>query len=467
MRRIRWHHLYVLLAIFDAIVILSGIWLHHQTVSALRDLLNHTAMLDAQQRDIAAISHALNQYSVPDAGITDPAQLAATRDSADQLTRELGALKSRSRLRGERVNEFWKLTAALTSDSQRLMRKADPHHAAPSADTRSAFAAIEQQRLRALRLLSGELESLLSQSARSHLNHAQFIDSQKSLERVLAALLVGTLGIVIWISKRLNWTDRKLQESERRAEAERIERLAAIGEVCTGVAHGIQNPLASISSSTEFMLEMGHMDANSRSRAEDVLAECGRLSRRVRRLLTFASLPESDRALIEFAPIICEVVREMSPRFEEKRITVNLEIEPQSILISADNDEIASILIELLSNALDHTPAGGQVCVRSKCVNGHVELEVADSGGGVPPATAPHIFDLFFTTRSGGSGVGLAWARRVPQSVGGSLQLLEGVEAGATFRLRLPIAENQKKAGGVPQKTLKRAARMNAVVETA
>ncbi len=467
MRRIRSHHLYILLAGIDALVIMSGIWLHHRTKSALRELLNHTAMLDAKQRDIAALSDVLSQYSIPNLGIADPAKLTESRAAVDRLTRELGALKSRTRLRGGRMEEFWKQIAALSTGSEQLMREAGMHGETSPSASQPEWAALERQRLRALRLLFGEQESILSQSATSHLNHAQFIDSQKTLERVLAALLVGTLGIVVWYSMRLNATDRKLQESERRAEAERKERLAAIGEVCTGVAHGIQNPLAAISSSTEFMLEMGRMDADARSRAEDVLAECNRLSRRVRRLLTFASLPENDRALIEFAPIIREVVHEMSPRFEQKGIRVNLEIDPKSILITADRDEIASILIELLSNALDHTPTGGQVYLKSKSAIGFVELDVADSGRGVPTATVPHIFDLFFTTRAGGTGVGLAWARRVAQSVGGTLQLVDSVHTGATFRLRLPISADAKKSGGGPVTASKRAERVSAAVEIA
>ncbi|MBK8268791.1 MAG: hypothetical protein IPK83_11005 [Planctomycetes bacterium] len=406
MARIRWHQLYILLAAFDALVILAGIGLHHQTLSAFGGLLRHTATLDARQREIASLSQALNQLSLHAFRADADAAKHEVLQIARQISGTLGALKSRTLLNSKRMKKFWELVTKISIEQNQLTQFVIVGQARTGVGPRDAIASIEKHRLQALRILSGEQESLLSQSAKFHLEHAQIMDRQDLFERVLAAALVATLGVMIWYTRRLQKTDQQLREVRERVETERRDRLAAIGEVCTGVAHGIQNPLAAISSSTELMIEMGRMDADSRRRAEDVHSECGRLSRRVRRLLTFARMPESDRSLVGMAPIVREIVTEMFPRFEEKRIRVEVEIDSCPLEVIGDDEELGSILLELLSNAVDHTPAGGSIRICMRRASDVVELYVSDSGAGVPIGTAAHIFDLFFTTRSGGSGVG-------------------------------------------------------------
>lgn len=438
MSRVRWHHLYILLAGFDAIVILAGLWLHHQTIHAFRDLLHHTASLDAEHRELAAVSQAMHNCLSPVRRAAAGTDLAKARTLARNAALDLGAIKSRTRLSGDRMAKFWKTVNELSADQAGLFDLME-RGATPSR-TREVMDTIEDRHLQALRLLSAEQESRLANSAESHLEHGRILERQDMFERLLACSLIATLGLMIGYTRRLQMTDQQLREAKLRVEAERQERLAAIGEVCTGVAHGIQNPLAAISSSTELMIELGRMDADSRRRAEDVLAECSRLSRRVRRLLTFARLADVDRTPLEVNPVIREIAAELLPAFENQRLRMDLRLAPKSFRVSADPEEIGSILIELLSNALQHTQAGGTVVVTSRCHENHLELDVMNPGPGIAPGTAAHIFDLFFTTRAGGSGVGLSWARRIAQSINGTLELAPADDGIVCFRLRLPVA---------------------------
>lgn len=434
MTRIRWYRLIIALVVVDVIVVASGLWLHRQALSAFRDLLARSAALDARQRDVAALGHAVQRFG---GAARRAAQEAEADPSIASIGADLGLLKSRTRLRGKRLDDFWKTTSRMTAACGRLvdLRRAG----ADRAQFDATLAEIDDLAFRAQRALFSEQESLLSQSAAAHLEHARLMERQDLIERVLAAAIVATFAALLWYARRLRVADRQLHEERKRVEHERRERLAAIGEVCTGVAHGIQNPLAAILSSTELMLDLGRLDADSRRRAEDVRTECARLSRRVRRLLTFARQPGGPRSMANAAETAREAVAEFTPLFVDKGITLRANITGEALPVAGHPEEIGSILLELLVNAAEYTPAGGWVSVSCRRDGDSVEIEVADNGPGVPPGTAEHMFDLFFTTRAGGSGVGLAWARRIAESLSGSLVHLAGAP-GATFRLRLPLA---------------------------
>lgn len=437
----RWYHLYFVLAGFDALVILAGLWLHHRTARGFRDLLVQTAMLDARQRELTALGQAVLQmwHCRLDSVITDPMPTLPRQERLHALALHIGEMKARTSLRGERFEEVWEDIRRLLAAQQAL---ADETVRGPPAEANGGPAAtslgdIEEQQFAALRRIAAHQESLLSQAAELHADHARVLERQEAIERLLAAALILALGAMIAFTRRLQRADDELRAQRQRAEDERRDRLAVIGEVCTGVAHGIQNPLAAIQSSAELLLDLGRMDDDARRRAADVLAESCRLSHRVRRLLTFARTPATPRGVLDAADVAESVARELAPRLKVQN--QHIEVNVPHLPVRAEPEELGSVLLELLGNAIDHTPPGGRIELIGHRRDGRAELEIHDSGPGIPPGTSEHVFDLFFTTQAQGTGVGLAWARRIAESLGGTLALIAGPSKGAVFRLSLPL----------------------------
>jgi len=437
-RRFRWHHACFLLATVDAVVIATGLWLHYRTLGSFQSLLDETAVFDARERDLTALGEAVMQLSAPAMDVCKSGDVAGERVRWRRFQVDLGDIKARSRLSHKRMTEFWNEVGRLRDAQEVVFAFFENGDDRAISNLPGAVATVDRHRRRAARLLAGQQEALLSEAAERHLEHAGLLAAQWTAEIVLALGLVGALVGMIWYTRRLQQTDAALQTERLRVEEERRERLAVIGELCTGVAHGIQNPLAAIRSSSELMLDLGTMDADTRDRAEDVLTECTRLSHRVRRLLNFARAPEPHRGAVSVNGVVEEIAAELSSRFAEREITLDCRLGHDELVVDADRDELASVILELLANALDHTPPGGRVEVHAHDTSEHVVVVVRDSGPGVPQGTAKHIFDLFFTTKDGGSGVGLAWARRIVKSMGGSLEFEPAPESGATFRVTLP-----------------------------
>lgn len=438
MSRFRWHHACFFLAAVDAVVIVTGLWLHDRTLASFHRLLGETAVFDVRVRDLTALSEAVMQLSAPAMDVCASGDVVGERERWRRFQVDLGELKSRSRLSRKRMKDFWAEVDALRTAQQAVFTLVDSVHGVASAGLPASVAALDLHRRRAARILAGEQEALLSEAAERHLEHAHLLDVQWVAEIILALGLVGALSGMIWYTRRLQQSDAALRTERCRVEGERRERLAVIGELCTGVAHGIQNPLAAIRSSSELMLDLGTMDADTRARAEDVLTECTRLSNRVRRLLTFARSPDSHREPVRVGEVVEDIAAELASRFAERNITLDCHMGNDPLVVLADRHELASVFLELFANALDHTPSGGRVDVQALETPEHVVVLVRDNGPGVPEGTAKHIFDLFFTTKDGGSGVGLAWARRVVKSTGGTLEIEPGQRSGATFRLTLP-----------------------------
>ena len=224
------------------------------------------------------------------------------------------------------------------------------------------------------------------------------------------------------------------------------EKMAALGQTISGVAHELNNPLATILSWAERLAERAG-DATTRRGLDVILGESERAARIVRNLLTFARKRQSTRSLIDLNQIVKET---MALRPYEQR-TLNIDVLSALAsglpLVFADAHQIQQVLLNLVINAEQAmlTANGrGSLVIRTWHDADHdaVVLQVSDDGPGIPPEVKSKIFDPFFTTKETGkgTGLGLTVAYAIVQEHGGSIRVDSSPDGGASFTVELPVS---------------------------
>lgn len=231
---------------------------------------------------------------------------------------------------------------------------------------------------------------------------------------------------------------------ETQAELVRAERFAAVGELASAVAHGIRNPLAGIRG----VAQVAREDAPEGSRlARDldmVMAEADRLEKRVRTILDLSrpqAVQVASSDLARFLRGFAEAVRHRLPP------GVRLELDLPATLPRArfDAARLDEVVETVVLNAVEAMHGSGTIRLAARNANGatappQVEVTISDSGPGIPAAAVERVFDLFYTTKSSGTGVGLAMARRLVEHQGGTITAANLPGGGAVFAIRLPAA---------------------------
>lgn len=226
-----------------------------------------------------------------------------------------------------------------------------------------------------------------------------------------------------------------------RARLARAEQLAAIGELSAAVAHGIRNPLAGIRLAAQLGREHVPPEDPVRESLDDVLSEVDRLEAQVRGILDFARPFEPSLEALPVAELLRDAAGTATARLRLAGVSVAVEVPPGLPDVRGDRAHLGQVLQELLGNAADATPAGGRVTLAAAADGpGRVRLSVADTGPGIPPEVRDRVFQLFMTTKSTGTGVGLAVVRKIVERHGGRVRLEHPPEGGARFVLDLPAA---------------------------
>lgn len=292
--------------------------------------------------------------------------------------------------------------------------------------------------------------ALLARSVTRPIEQLVRFASAFRLEGSLPPLDVNGRDEVAALAEHLERSARHLQElhaetRQREREMSRVEHLATVGMLAAGAAHEINNPLAGIRTSIERLLRQ-LPDPVAAERYGSVLRDAvGRIERAVRGMLGFARAAEVVPRSMHLADAIERAVTLAAPRIEEQRAALFRDLPPDLPPVSADPSQLTQVVLNLVLNACDAMPRGGQVRVAANRVGPEVALTVSDSGPGVPPEIADRIFDPFFTTKptGKGTGLGLAVSRAAVREMGGELHLLPPGAGGAVFEIRLPVAKGE------------------------
>lgn len=219
------------------------------------------------------------------------------------------------------------------------------------------------------------------------------------------------------------------------------ERLAALGRVTAGVAHEVKNPLNSMRLWLENLKESLPQDQETPKQALKVLDnEIDRLDNVVKRFLNFTRPVELHLEETPLADLLQEVLSLAKPQLERAKIEVATLLPCDVPPVNVDRPLIKQAIQNLVLNAAQAMPEGGKLSIVLSRRGDMAELSVGDTGNGILPEHRIRVFQLFFTTRPGGSGIGLADTFRFVQLHNGSIDFSSELGRGTTFRIELPLA---------------------------
>jgi PAS domain S-box-containing protein len=220
------------------------------------------------------------------------------------------------------------------------------------------------------------------------------------------------------------------------------ERLAALGRITAGVAHEVKNPLNSMRLWLENLKESlpDEPDSGSQQAVQVLDKEIDRLDAVVKRFLDFTRPMDVRLEATQLADVLKEVVEVAKPQLLKAKIHVAQLLPIDVPEVYVDRALLKQALLNLVLNAVEAMPTGGQLRMMLSRRGEMAEITVGDTGKGIPLENRQKIFQLFFTTRPGGSGIGLASTFRIVQLHNGSIDFTSEVGRGTTFRIELPLA---------------------------
>jgi len=244
------------------------------------------------------------------------------------------------------------------------------------------------------------------------------------------AVTAAIAGIVL-LAFAVAWSRSAARLAAIEKKAAREQRLVALGSMSSVMAHELRNPLASLKGHAQLLAEDLEHDPKKKAKADLVVSEAERLEVLTSSLLDFVRDGPIERAKVAPADVLALAVEDLA----KDRVKIDVAAAPASI--SVDARRLARAVHNVVDNALQ-ADGGADVEVAMKRLGDDVVVEVRDRGPGIPAGSESSIFEPFVTTRTRGTGLGLAVARRIAEQHGGTLIGENHPDRGAVFRLRFP-----------------------------
>ncbi len=234
------------------------------------------------------------------------------------------------------------------------------------------------------------------------------------------------------------------QQKDREALQKTVqqkEKLASLGKVIAGVAHEIRTPLSAIKTRVQlWQRSKNKKQALTQESMELVIGELDRMEKSVQKLLYFSKQRKLNLQRTDLHELIESSLRTLQERFQKHRVRVKRQFEDGALWARVDRVELREIIINLLTNAIDAMPRGGEVRISTSrdAEQQTVAINVEDSGRGISPDVVERMFDPFYTTKEAGTGLGLSTAYEIARAHDGFIEYLVGEKKGARFRVVLP-----------------------------
>jgi signal transduction histidine kinase len=262
------------------------------------------------------------------------------------------------------------------------------------------------------------------------------------LQSGMISVIYSLMGPLVWYlvnqlkekQNRLYEKRAELESAQERLVAE--EKLAAVGRLASGIAHEIRNPVAMIASS---LATAAYPAADSAEREEMFLIaarEAKRLENLTAEFLTYARPSKPQRSAILFGDVLRHIADVTKMRAASRSIEVACEMSCD-VAVEVDALQVEGALLNLSLNAIDATPDGGRIKLRTRLEGSALRIDVENSGMKIPDAYLERVFEPFFTTKSSGTGLGLAIARAVAIAHGGDVWISANRDGSVVFTMTL------------------------------
>ena len=240
-----------------------------------------------------------------------------------------------------------------------------------------------------------------------------------------------------------------VRREERRERARRREEhLAFSGMLANGIVHDFRNPMSSLRLDAQ-MLEK-EAGRGAEARAERMASLAGRMRHTLDRMekvfqefLALARPGETPPERLDLGACARECVEMLAPRFEASGVAHEIRLAAEAVAIRASGASVKRALLNVLLNAVQHAGTGGRVVVEVSAAGPLARLDVADTGPGIPKADRERVFEMFYTTRPQGTGLGLFLARTAIEKNGGTLAVADSDGPGARLRMEFPLAAKE------------------------
>lgn len=271
-------------------------------------------------------------------------------------------------------------------------------------------------------------------------------DIGEYFEAGIAALLFAIVGVLVWLlvadlrQKELRLANNVLELERTREHLLREERLAAMGRLSSAIAHEIRNPVAMIASS---IATAKQLSGEEREEMFGIAAdEANRLSQLTSDFLDYASTRPPHMVETSVSDTVAYVADASRAHASRKGIHFELSV-PEELVVYADSGQLQQALMNLVLNAVDASPAGSAIVLRSHNGNQTIRIDVENAGTPIPESVLSRIFEPFFTTKPRGTGLGLAIARNIARAQGGDVVLSANEPDQICFSLILSTADGK------------------------
>jgi len=233
-------------------------------------------------------------------------------------------------------------------------------------------------------------------------------------------------------------------EREERLSRIRMQRLAQLGTLLAGFAHEVRNPLSTIGLNLQLVLEDFRetettRDKRTNKRLSTVEAEVRRLQTILEGFLSYARAPEPKLADVDLNQRLRALVDFQAPEMKASELSLRFFPGSDVGIVACDWDHVHGAVLNLIRNAKEATAAGGEVLISTSRDGDDAIIRVTDTGGGIPLDQVARVLEPYFSTKKGGTGLGLPTARRVAEEHGGELTLQSELGKGTQFMLRIPV----------------------------
>ncbi len=274
-------------------------------------------------------------------------------------------------------------------------------------------------------------------AGRDYLGEIKHLTRSVHRTAFILTLLLALIGYLIY---RIMQQQRKVER-----QASEADRLASLGTLAAGFAHELRNPLGIIRAfieDLEHSLRNHQKPEGSIDLCGDIIEETDRMNHLISQFLEYShdNRRGSNACVLESIRSVRVI---LSPTAEKKGVQIDIQCHipnetPQDCRASINPDSLKQVILNLLMNAIEMSGRETRILCNIGATTRQVTIAIRDEGPGIPPGNAKHIFEPFYSTRPGGSGLGLAVCRRIVQDYGGTLNLDTSYKLGALFVIRLP-----------------------------